>query len=58
MKRNGGETSPRPFSKKLILTISLDQQSKFYTVCFYCVSSQGLPKDIETQVLTTPFYRT
>ena len=30
------ETSPRPFSEKLKLSISLDQQSK---VCFYCMES-------------------
>ena len=30
----GGETSPRPFSEKLKLSISLDQQSEFYSVCF------------------------
>ena len=33
-----GETSLRPFSKKLKLSMSLDQQyEKFYTVCFYCM---------------------
>ena len=26
----GGETSPRPFSEKLKLSISLDQQSEFF----------------------------
>ena len=36
----GGETIPRPFSKKSKLSISLDQNSlKFYTVCFYCMPS-------------------
>ena len=31
----GGETIPIPFSKKLKLTVSVNQQSiKFYTVCF------------------------
>ena len=33
----GGETSPRLFSQKLKLSISLDQ--KFYRVCFYCMAS-------------------
>ena len=27
--KRGGETSPRPFSEKLKLSISLDQESKF-----------------------------
>ena len=35
----GGETSPRPFSEKLKLSISLDQSLKLYTVCFYCMAS-------------------
>ena len=35
----GGETSPRPFSKKLKLTISLDHSLKFYAVYFYCMAS-------------------
>ena len=34
----GGETSPRPFSKKLKLSISLDQQSEFLFSSFYCIS--------------------
>ena len=33
-----GETSSRPFSKKYNLSISLDQQSKIYAVCFDCLS--------------------
>ena len=37
--KSGGEASPRPFSKKLKLSISLDQWSKVYTVCFYCMPS-------------------
>ena len=32
-----GETSPRPFSEKLKLSMSLDQ--RFYTVWFYCMPS-------------------
>ena len=33
----GGETSPRNFSKKLNLRISLDQQSKdFYSLLLLC----------------------
>ena len=35
----GGETSPRPFSENLKLTISLDQSLKFYTICFYGMPS-------------------
>ena len=34
----GGETSPRRFSEKLILSISLDQQSEFSFSLFYCIS--------------------
>ena len=34
----GGETSPRPFSKKLKLSISLDQQSEFLFSSFYWIS--------------------
>ena len=32
-----GETSPRPFSEKLKLSISLGNSLKFYRVCFYCL---------------------
>ena len=28
---------PDPFPKKAKLSISLDQQSDFYTVCYYCM---------------------
>ena len=31
----GGETSPRPFSEKLKLSISLDQQSEFLLSSFF-----------------------
>ena len=34
----GGETTPRPFSEKLKLSISLDQQSEFLFSSFYCIS--------------------
>ena len=34
----GGETSPRPFSEKLKLGISLDQQSEFLFNSLYCIS--------------------
>ena len=44
--KQGGKTSPRPFSDKLKLSISLDQLSisldpglKFHKVCFYCMAS-------------------
>ena len=37
-KKCGGETSPRPFSEKLKVGISLDQYLKFYAVCFYCMT--------------------
>ena len=35
----GGETSPRPFSKKLTLTISLDQWCKVLYSLLYCLAS-------------------
>ena len=34
----GGETSPRSFSEKLILNISLDQPSEFLFSSFYYIS--------------------
>ena len=40
----GGKTSPRPFSEKLKLSISLDQYSKILSVCLYCMVSWGLIK--------------
>ena len=52
----GRETSPRPFSEKLKLTISLDQWPKFCTVCFYCMASSGLSKYIEAKLQATCFH--
>ena len=37
-RKCGGETSPRPFSEKPKLSISLDQQSEFLFSSFYCIS--------------------
>ena len=34
----GGETNPRSFSKKLKMSISLDQQSECLFTSFYCIS--------------------
>ena len=34
----GEETSPRPFSEKLKLSISVDQQFQFLFSSFYCIS--------------------
>ena len=42
----GGETSPRPFLKKLKLSISLDQQSKV-SYSLFLKPSRELPKDTE-----------
>ena len=42
-----GETIPKLFFKISKLSISLDQLSKVYTVCFYCMLSWGLWKYIE-----------
>ena len=44
----GGETIPRPFSKKLKRINSL----KFYTVCFYYMVSWGSSKYTETELPT------
>ena len=48
----GGETSSLGFLKKSKLSIALDQQSEAFIAC----PSRGLPKHIETKVLTTCFY--
>ena len=48
----GGDTMPRPFLKKLELWIN---GLKFYTVCFYCMTSSGLRKYIKTKLQTTCF---
>ena len=37
-RKCGGETSLRPFSEKLILIRSLDQQSEFLFSSFCCIS--------------------
>ena len=52
----GGETSPRPSSQKLKLSISLDQYSKVLSVCFNCMASRGISKYIETKMQTTCFH--
>ena len=46
----GGETSPRPFSEKLKLSISLTQWSKVLHSLLYCMPSSGLSKYIETKL--------
>ena len=48
-----GKTSPRPFSKKLKLSISLDEYAE---VCFSCMTSCGLSKYIKTKLQTTCFH--
>ena len=52
----GGETSPRHFSKKLKLAISLDQWSKVLYSLFLLYGSWGLSKYIETKLQTTCFH--
>ena len=54
--KSGGETSPRRFSGKLKLTVSLLNNLNFYTVCFYCIPNWGLSKYIETKLQATTFY--
>ena len=51
----GGETSSRPFSKKLKLSISLDQQSEFLSSSFYCISKCMTTKCIKTKLPTACF---
>ena len=48
----GGETIPRPFSKKLKLSISLDQYSKVSYILFLHMPSCGQSKFIETNQTT------
>ena len=50
----GGETSSRPFSEKLKLSISLDQQFEFLLSSFY--TSGLLLQGIKTKLLITCFY--
>ena len=52
----GGQTSPRPFSEKLNLSISLDQQSKVLHSLFLLYGKLGLSKYIETKLQTTCFH--
>ena len=51
-----GETSPRLFSENQNWAYLWITSLKFYTVCFYCMPSWGLSKDIETKLQTTCFY--
>ena len=39
--KSGGETSPRPFSEKLKLSIPLDQQSNFIQLVFIVCQAEG-----------------
>ena len=48
----GGETTPRPFSKKSKFSISLDQQYKVLFSLFFCMPCWGLSKYIETKLQT------
>ena len=52
----GGEAIPRPFCKKLKLSMTLDQQSEFLKFVFIVCPSRGLTKYIKTEVLTICFY--
>ena len=40
-KKCGGEPRPRPFHKKLKLSICLDQQSEMLYSFFNCISKSG-----------------
>ena len=52
----GGETSPRPFSENLKLSISPDQQSEFLFSSFFASPSGWIRECIKTDLLTTCFY--
>ena len=52
----GGETSPRLFSEKLKLVITLDQYSKVLYSLLFCMTSWGLSKHNETKVQNTCFH--
>ena len=55
-KNCGGEISSRPFSEKLKLSISLNQQSKALYSLFFCMPSSGLSKYIGAKLQTTCFH--
>ena len=52
----GGETIPRPFSKKSKLGISMDQWSKCLSILFWLYAKLNISKYIETKLQTTCFY--
>ena len=52
----GGETGPRPFSKKSKLSKSLDRLPEILKLVFIVCQSRGKPKYIATEVLTTCCY--
>ena len=52
----GGETSPRSFSEKIRLSISLINRLKSYAVCFCCMPSWRLLKYIDIKMQTTCLY--
>ena len=52
----GGETSPRPFSKKSKLIISQDEESEILCSLFLLYVKLRLSKYIETKLQTNCFY--
>ena len=54
-RKYGEEASPRPFSEKLKLSISLDQLSEVRYSLFLLYGSSGLSKYIETKLQATCF---
>ena len=52
----GGETIPRPFSKKSKLSVSLDQYSKVVYSLFLLYAKLKTVKMIKTKLQTTCFY--
>ena len=50
------ELFPDPFLKKQSWAYLSINGLKFYTPCFYCIQSWGLPKYIKNQLLSTCFY--
>ena len=52
----GGETSPRPFSEKLKLSISMNEEPRVLYGLFLLYAKLRVSKYIETNLQTTFFY--
>ena len=54
--KNGGKTSPTPFSKKQKYSMSLEEQFGISSCLFFVCPTRGLPKYFESKVLSAYFY--